>query len=53
MDEDREAEIGVPCLVTDTFMRDTADKVRLARETLEFASSLHAAGGARLPGARG
>jgi LPPG:FO 2-phospho-L-lactate transferase len=35
-----EREIAVPCLLTDTLMRTLADRERLARATLDFASSM-------------
>ncbi len=38
--DERDAELGVPALITDTLMRDADDRVRLAREVLTFAQGL-------------
>ena len=42
IDETRAADIGLPCQVTDTLMRNATDKVRVAREVLAFAAQLRA-----------
>lgn len=41
-EHDRIADLGMKMLVTDSIMRDAEDRVRLAREVLEFGASLGA-----------
>jgi LPPG:FO 2-phospho-L-lactate transferase len=40
----RIVELGLRSLVTNTFMASVADRVRLARDVLQFASGLRASG---------